>query len=130
MPSAPAKNLPSSHEEGRLEARPSAKAATGLLPLRLGNRRDGFLYVPESYQTTQPSPLVVMFHGAGGDARQVIDFVQHFADEQGFLVLATDSRGRTWDLLLGGLGPDVAFLDAALNQVFWYYAVDPARVFI
>jgi phospholipase/carboxylesterase len=34
------------------------------------------------------------------------------------LVLATSSIARTWDLVAGGLGRDVAVLDAALDQVF------------
>jgi hypothetical protein len=33
----------------------------------------------------------------------------------GALLLAPESRGPTWDVLLGAYGPDVAFLDAALR---------------
>lgn len=45
-------------------------------------------------------------------------------------MLARDSRGVTWDMVLGGFGPDVAFIDKALDRVFQSYAVDPARIAI
>jgi predicted esterase len=51
-----------------------------------------------------------------------------FADEAGIAVLAPDSRGSTWDAIGGNLGPDVAFLNRALDNVFETTAVDPARI--
>ena len=51
-----------------------------------------------------------------------------FADNAGIAVLATDSRGSSWDAVGGSLGPDVAFLDRALDKVFDAVDVDPARI--
>ncbi|HET6469510.1 MAG TPA: hypothetical protein VFG43_14145 [Geminicoccaceae bacterium] len=48
----------------------------------------------------------------------------------GFLVLAPDSRGRSWDVIVGGYGPDVRFIDRALAAVFERYAVDPRHIAI
>jgi phospholipase/carboxylesterase len=42
--------------------------------------------------------------------------------------LLPESRGPTWDVIMGAYGPDVAFLDAALEQVFRQHRVDPRRV--
>jgi predicted esterase len=50
------------------------------------------------------------------------------ADEAGLVLLAPESRGTTWDVLRGGYGPDVAFIDRALEQTFGRYAVDPRRL--
>jgi phospholipase/carboxylesterase len=50
------------------------------------------------------------------------------ADEHGILLLAPDSRAATWDVIRGGFGPDVAFLDRALERVFASCPVDPGRV--
>jgi len=69
-----------------------------------------------------------MLHGAGGDAAGGLAPFRTLADDHGVVVLAPESRGRTWDALLGGWGPDVAFVDRALDFVFARYAVDPARV--
>jgi predicted esterase len=34
----------------------------------------------------------------------------------------------TWDVIEGGYGPDVAFIDRALDQTFSRYAVDPRHI--
>jgi phospholipase/carboxylesterase len=120
-------------KQGRLSARPhppSVEAsARGLLPLGLGGRRDGLLYVPKSYRADRPAPLGVMLHGAGGNARDALGPWRKLADEAGLLLLAPDSRGPTWDLVAEeGYGVDVAFIDRGLAYVFAHYAVDPGRV--
>ena len=68
-------------------------------------------------------PLLVFFHGAGGSAQDTLHRVQEQVSAAGALLLAPTSLGSTWDLLTGGLGRDVAALDAALEQVFATYAV-------
>jgi phospholipase/carboxylesterase len=50
------------------------------------------------------------------------------AAARGYLILAPDSRRQTWDVILGGYGADVAFLDQALVQTFERQAVDPGRI--
>ena len=119
---------------GRLLARPAPPparpaASAGLGPLGLGSGRDGLLYVPPGYGTAEgKAPLAVMLHGAGGDARSGISHFLDLADEAGLVLLAPESRGRTWDVLTGGYGPDVAFIDRALGHVFERLAVDAERV--
>ena len=118
--------------KGRLLARPSPSrpaAAAGLRPLGLGSGRDGLLYVPPGYGgAEEKAPLALMLHGAGGDARSGISHFLGLADEAGLVLLAPESRGRTWDVLAGGYGPDVAFIDRALEQTFDRLAVDAERV--
>ena len=120
---------------GRLTARARAGQAgdrsTGLIPLGLASGgRDGLLYVPGGYRPERPVPLVVMLHGAGGSAQGALrPFLEH-AETTGFLLLAPDSRGSTWDYIRGTYGPDVAFIDRALGEVFRRRAVDPARIAI
>jgi phospholipase/carboxylesterase len=48
----------------------------------------------------------------------------------GFAVLAVDSRDGTWDAIRSGFGPDVKFIDRALEHTFDRCAVDPARIAI
>ncbi|MFL6196189.1 MAG: alpha/beta hydrolase [Thermoanaerobaculia bacterium] len=116
----------------RLLARPGGPTGPppkpGLQELRLERRRDGFLYVPEGYAADRPAPLMVLFHGAGRRATNALGPIQKLADGAGLILLAIDSRGETWDVLEGGYGPDVAFLDRALALVFSRCAVDPARI--
>ncbi len=119
--------------QGRLLARPGpsqsdATASIGLRPLGLGSARDGLLYVPAGYGAEKKAPLALTLHGAGGDARSGISHFLSLADEAGVVLLAPESRGRTWDVLVGGYGPDVEFIDRALGQTFDRLAVDARRL--
>jgi phospholipase/carboxylesterase len=121
-------------EQAHLTVRPAPLSASappaphGLRPLGLGQGRDGLIYVPPSYRPERPAPLVVMLHGAGGNAANALSVLQPHADAAGLLLLAPDSRGSSWDVIRDRYGPDVAFLERALALVFSRYAVDPARV--
>jgi phospholipase/carboxylesterase len=96
--------------------------------LGLDSGRDALLYVPAGLSADRPAPLALMLHGAGGSGRSALGIAQGLADELGMVVLAPDSRGRTWDIILGAYGPDVLFLDRALAAAFARCAVDAGRV--
>lgn len=121
-----------SARSARLLARPGSPAGPapkpGLQELGLEKRRDGFLYIPQGYAADRPAPLMVLFHGAGRRATNALGPIQKLADGAGLILLAIDARDETWDVLEGGYGPDVAFLDRALDRTFALCAVDPARV--
>ena len=64
------------YSQGKLYARPAAGHSIdqsppllGLQPLGTGARRDGLIYTPRSYEHGQPSPLCIIMHGAGGNAK-------------------------------------------------------------
>ena len=117
--------------EGRLTSRPgppTEPASSGLQPLGFGSERDGLLYVPTGYSPDRPAPFVLSFHGAGGNEQGGLwPFLEH-ADARGLVVLAVASRGSTWDVIRGGYGPDVQFIDRALAFGFARCAVDPTRL--
>jgi phospholipase/carboxylesterase len=69
-------------------------------------------------------------HGAGGDARSGISPFLHLADATGIVLLAPESRGKTWDVLVGAYGPDVGFIDRALEWTFDHLALDTRRLAI
>jgi phospholipase/carboxylesterase len=124
------------HGEGRLSARPAhgangavVRKDAGLRELGLGTGRDGLVLVP-SKALTAPAPLIVGLHGAGGDGGSCIARLQGVAAERGVIVLAPDSRGATWDVLQGGFGPDVSFIDRCLGMVFEENSIDPKRIAI
>ena len=119
---------------GLLRARPAmtkpAGVAAGVHVIGLGKDRDGALYVPKRADPSRPAPLLVVLHGAGGQATQMLDPFVETAEARGYLVLAPESRGRTWDVILGGYGADVAFIEEALTRTFARHAVDPDRIAI
>ena len=88
------------------------------------------IYLPPGL--TGPAPLFVLLHGATGSAAGITGRTGAFAlaDELKMVILAPDSRERTWDAIRGQFGPDVAFLDKALAKVFETVPIDRKRVAI
>jgi predicted esterase len=123
-------NEPSPGDDGRLSARPRPNAGTsspGSHPLGLDRGRDAILQLPAN-AATAPLPLLVLLHGAGGSGERILDRVGAAAGAAGVAVLAPDSRGSTWDAVRYGFGPDVTFVNRALERVFGTVSVDAARV--
>jgi predicted esterase len=117
--------------DGRLTARPGAAGATpagGSRRLGLENGRDATLHLPDA--AGSPAPLLVLLHGAGGNGDAILRRLGAAADEAGVAVLAPDSRGSTWDAIRGDFGPDVAYLNRALDRVFETLAIDERRLAI
>ncbi|HET6669170.1 MAG TPA: PHB depolymerase family esterase [Pyrinomonadaceae bacterium] len=120
--------------EGRLTARPhtsgtlSANTSVGkTIKLGLDRERDALLYVPKS-ATNSPLPLLLFLHGATQSADDMFWYLDSAPDETGVAILAPNSRDTTWDAFTDGFGPDVEFVNRALDRVFETVAIDPARV--
>lgn len=96
-------------------ARPRAvtgeEASSGLGALGLGAERDGLVYVPSGYEAARAAPFALMLHGAYLGAREGLASFLDPADEAGLILLAPESRGCTWDVVLGRYRPDVEFVD-------------------
>lgn len=122
-------------EETRLHARPdlfdaarAQNATTEPHALHLSHDRDGYYYAPRS--AAAPAPLLLFLHGATGSGARVMEHLGDSADGSGVIVLAPDSRLRTWGFDAGEEPQDLAFLDDALELVFTSYQIDPQRVAI
>ena len=122
-----------SAESALLSARPgipTRQAQLGRSDLGLATGRDGILYVPQSYSPDKPAPLVMLLHGAGGNAAAWFGTYGTRADALGIVMLAPESRGGTWDAIRGEFSFDVTFIDSALRTVFERCAIDPTRIAI
>ena len=91
--------------------------------------RGGFvLYVPESYDGTEPWPLVVALHGGSGDGNDFLWTWLAEARGRRFLLLAPTARGDTWSMM----GPDVdapavcSMVDYVQNN----WKVDASRILL
>ena len=131
-----ASNATSAWADGRLKARPGVaaqawEAGPGTYDIRLGANRDGLFYVPPALPAASPHPLIVMLHGGGDSARQVVPVLQTIADQFGIIVLAPESQASdSWDILEGAYGPDIEFIDRALEVTFGRFTIDANRVAI
>jgi phospholipase/carboxylesterase len=123
----------------RIEARPKAPAQQiepgahdlGLGGYRLVNRsviwRDGKLYVPTAAKSGKPLPLLVWLHGGGGNAES-FEFIFPIAEQAGVVFMALDARHNTWDGIDSPFGPDVRFIDVALQYVFERVNIDSESI--
>ena len=125
---------PSLRTPCKLNARLTARPRRPFRSFRRGQtrigqdlERGGYLFVPESYREDQPAPLLVALHGGGGHAGRWSDLYAA-CENRGIVLVAPDSRGRTWDRVNGAFGPDVAFIDAVLRFTFERCAIDPLRI--
>jgi polyhydroxybutyrate depolymerase len=106
------------------------------------------MYVPASYDPSQPTPLVVMFHGYGasGDIEEAYFNLEITSDAHGFLYAFSDGTidqppdgapgNRFWnatnaccDLYDSGVN-DVQYFDAMVDDIRSKYNVDPKRIFV
>ena len=132
-------NLPS---DGKLKARPHGSGNLSLKPFPLGSStvgrqtylgldrdRDAILQLPKS-ATNAPLALLLFLHGATQSAEDMFEYLGSAPDETGVAILAPNARDTTWDAITGSFGPDVDFINRALERVFDSVVIDTARVAI
>lgn len=122
-------------QAAQLTARPQASQSvsdttTGLRKLGLSSSgRDGYVFVPTTYNPKQPAPLIVTLHAAGRDGLDGLAPLYESAKAAGVILLAPESRDSVWDYLVSAtFGPDIAFINAALQAVFQRYNIQQDRI--
>ena len=119
-------------------ARQSSAASYSPEYTSINGRTFGY-YVPESYDPSTPTPLLFMFHGAGGNSSEQSGGSaengyygwQTSAHENGFIVLFPESSGyfKTWDLGGGGSSSDLSFVDDMIGWASTNYNISTSQIF-
>jgi predicted esterase len=113
----------------RLDLRtPAGDVVAGTTSLGITSTRDALVRVPAGATASVASPLVLLLHGAGGDAAGGMSLLADLADEAGVVLVAISSRGPTWDVLVDDFGVDVEVAGRALAAASERAAVDPGRL--
>lgn len=107
-----------------------------------GRQREYLVHVPRKYDGTEPTPVVLAFHGGGSNAAQMVRFcgLDEKADDAGFLVVYPSGSGRTEQLLTWNAGnccgyaqhekiDDVVFARQLLDDLAKVARIDADRVF-
>lgn len=101
-----------------------------------GEQREYLLYVPKSYDSAKPTPLVISMHGAGGwpVLQRDLSGWSRLAESHGFIVAYPSGlRGRgprVWRVRPGtGLTKDVRFISDLIDELEKTYNVDPTRIY-
>ena len=77
------------------QAAPAAQSMPVRKPRVLALPDEAIAYIPSTAGTR--APLLVLLHGAGRRADQMIEYLTVEADERGIVLLAPTSSGATWD---------------------------------
>jgi phospholipase/carboxylesterase len=115
----------------RLSVKPSAAAMA--LPAGISRlSHDAYAYRPR-HLSAGLLPLIVLLHGGGGKAYPFLQRFMRTADRHGAILVAPQSAGSAWDVVLaahgkGALGADAPRLNAVLAELFAKAPIDPQRI--
>ena len=124
-----------------VSAEPETAAATSVdRHITVGGRERGYrLHLPPMVDRAKPRPLVLVFHGGGGDpdsAERLTRFSE-LADREGFIAAYPAGVAKNWND--GRENPysgafrdrvdDVAFVSALLDALAGELKLDPARIY-
>lgn len=87
----------------------------------------GVVYVPQSYDPSQPIPLMVALHGSGDTAGNFVNLWAGIAEAEGFIVLVPESisGGASWNR-----GADTPVIGALADSVAAQWNVDTCRIYL
>ena len=100
--------------------------------------RDYLEYVPKGLDAEQPAPLVLLFHGGGGNASKAGHFgFEPLADQHGLLLAYPNAVDGHWNDGRGGESfkkhdagiDDVAYALAVVRDMRRRHRVDPTRIY-
>jgi polyhydroxybutyrate depolymerase len=108
-----------------------------------GIRRTYILYIPSQYDSQKAFPLVLLFHGGGGNATQALDSygLVEKANKEGFILVAPNGTGRlknrlfTWNVGFGfGYAmrqniDDIGFTRELIKEIEDTIRIDPQRIY-
>lgn len=103
-----------------------------------GLTRTYSFYVPASYTSGQPVPLVLNLHGytSNGSQQSLYGNFKPIADTANFIVVHPDgtidpsSSQRYWNFgILGSTVDDAGFLEALIDTISAHYSINPNRVY-
>ena len=115
----------------------SVNRTNGTMTTSVGQTREYILYVPNSYDRSRPTPLVISMHGAMNAPSFQMNLSQWntLADEHGFIAVYPAGEGggpKTW-FLRGRQTPtrmpDVIFISELIDKLEASYNIDPARIY-
>jgi polyhydroxybutyrate depolymerase len=124
------------HRRTRLRKKVSAGSSTRHLHVGVLDRTY-LLHIPKGLSKNTPAPLILAFHGGGGDSRQFSQTtnLSKRAGRSGFVVAYPQGFGNSWNAgnccgpAQAGNIDDVAFVKAILTDVGHVLKIDSQRVF-
>lgn len=104
--------------------------------LKVGNLKRAYnLHVPSSYNSKKPIPLVLAFHGVGGNGKEMANMTgfSPLAEQSGFIVVYPDAIRNHWDARRSSQPEttnDVGFISALIDDLGQRYTLDRRRIYV
>ena len=97
-----------------------------------GVEREYYIHYPKGYDRSKPVPLVLMFHGRGGDGLGGMNGYgwPQKANEEGFIAVFPTALGEPRAWLNFGPETDVEFVRQIIDTLESDEAIDPARIYV
>jgi predicted esterase len=99
---------------------------TGVTTVEHDGQR-AFVLAPTAIAPGRWFPLVIVLHGAGRQDELLARMLAAEADRRQAIFVVPRSRATTWDLIAGGLGEDLAFIDWVLGWCYRRLRIEPSR---
>src|ERR1700690_595039 len=95
-----------------------------------GSNRSYLVHVPVNYDASRPAPVVLNFHGFGGNPKLQNDIsaLLPMSDREGF-ILVTPDGGIGWRFMQSARDANTAFVRDVVASVSVDLCVDPKRIF-
>ena len=98
-----------------------------------GNTRQYRLYIPQSYDANNPSPLILSYHGFTNniDIQYNQTNFQQLAEDNQFIFVTPQGIGGGWAInnFFGGSNDDLGFSDALIDKIQEDYAINEKRIY-
>lgn len=106
-----------------------------------GNDRQYITYIPQTYSSSSPSPLLIAFHGGSGYAQDFMNYEADFrsvADSAGFILVYpqaledpnNENNSTSWMHKEPTNHNDIYFVDALIDELASNYTVDSDRIYV
>ena len=104
-----------------------------------GRERSYLYFVPREVDRTQPTSVILAFHGGGFSAQSMVegtDLLEGAGHQHGFIIVYPQGYKNSWNAGPGNWGPavnegidDVAFVSALLDDLASFVTVDPQAIY-
>ena len=100
-----------------------------------GRERTYHLHMPGSLDQTKPAPVLLVFHGAGGNGLSDLGAYRWLADRHGFLLVGPDGVNKRWnagnsdEIKATDKVDDVTFVRDLLKAIATEHKVDTNRLY-
>lgn len=87
-------------------------------------------FMPTTLGPQQEAPLVIFLHGTQGLDGGAVETLTEYGRQNDAVVLAPRALDTTWDILRGGYGEDVEFIDAVLQIATRHRCINRQQLFL